>query len=196
MEQIHKLKTTCNLVSVLHIVEKIPEKFFPYFISINWPSLVTLWVAIKKINSKMHPVSKTNTHHGVIIDLVNHGMFKNTNTWLSWEWYITFLWNKKILNLCLRWHILRNYHFLAEVTFKNWMQKNRWKAEAIKNRLLLLFTVYIIDVSNKLNKNLSVISLELIGVLTFLLCVSSDMKTNPFITWLRMYTPISNLKLK
>ena len=147
----------------------------------------------------MHPVSKTNTHHGVIIDLVNHGMFKNTNTWLSWEWYITFLWNKKILNLCLRWHILRNYHFLAEVTFKNWMQKNRWKTEAIKNRLLLLllFTVYIIDVSNKLNKNLSVISLELIGILTFLLCLSSDMDTNPsFMTWFKLYTPISNLKLK
>ena len=34
---------------------------------------------------------------------------------------------------------------------------NRWKAEAIKNRILLnLSTIcYIIDVSNKLNKNLS-----------------------------------------
>ena len=26
--------------------------------------------------------------------------------------------NKKILNLCLRWHILRSYRFSAEVTFK------------------------------------------------------------------------------
>ena len=25
---------------------------------------------------------------------------------------------KKILNLCLRWHILQSYHFVAEVTFK------------------------------------------------------------------------------
>ena len=25
---------------------------------------------------------------------------------------------KKILNLCLRWHILRSYQFVAEVTFK------------------------------------------------------------------------------
>ena len=31
---------------------------------------------------------------------------------------ITFLQNKKILNLGLRWHILRSYHFVAEVTFK------------------------------------------------------------------------------
>ena len=132
-------------------------------------------------------------------------MFKNANTWLSWEWYITFLWNKKILNLCLRWHILRNYHFVAEVTFMNWMQKTLDTIIGEKQKLLkidyfytlLLFAVYIIDVSNKLNKNLSVISLELIGILTFLLCVSSDMNTNPsFMTWFKMYTPISNLKLK
>ena len=30
----------------------------------------------------------------------------------------TVLRNKKILNLCLRWHILRSYHFVAEVTLK------------------------------------------------------------------------------
>ena len=30
-----------------------------------------------------------------------------------------FLQNQKILNLCFRWHILRSYHFLAEVTFKD-----------------------------------------------------------------------------
>ena len=81
---------------------------------------------------------------------------------------------------------------------KNIRYNNRWKTDAIKNRILLhLSTIcYIIDVSNKLNENLSVISLELIGILTFLLCVSSDMETNPFITLLKMYTPISNLKLK
>ena len=58
---------------------------------------------------------------------------------------------------------------------------------------LLLFVVYIIDVSNKLNKNLYVISLELIGILTFLLCVGLDIEANPFITWLQS---IHNLKLK
>ena len=65
----------------------------------------------------MHPVSCTNTHHDVT-DLVNHGMAKNTKTWISWERNITFLRNKKILNLCLRWHILRSYRFAAEVNFK------------------------------------------------------------------------------
>ena len=51
----------------------------------------------------------------------------------------------------------------------------------------------ITDESDKLNKNLSVISLELI--LSFLLCVSLDMETNSF-TWLKLHTPISNPKLK
>ena len=50
------------------------------------------------------------------------------------------------------------------------------------------------DLLNKLNKNLLVISLELIGTLTFLLCISLDMKTNSF-KWLKMHAPISNLKL-
>ena len=45
-------------------------------------------------------------------------MVKNTKTWISWERNIIFLQNKKVLNLCLRWHILKNYRFVAEVTFK------------------------------------------------------------------------------
>ena len=39
-----------------------------------------------------------------------------TKTWISREWNITFLQNKKILNMCLRWHILRG-NFVVEVTF-------------------------------------------------------------------------------
>ena len=50
------------------------------------------------------------------------------------------------------------------------------QAEATKNRIILHFLLF--DVSNKLNKNLSVISLELI--LSFLLCISLDMETNSF----------------
>ena len=65
----------------------------------------------------MHLVSCTTTH-GDVTDLVNHGMVKNTKTWISWEQNIIFLRNKKILNLCFRWHILRSYCFVAEVTFK------------------------------------------------------------------------------
>ena len=51
--------------------------------------------------------------------LINQCMVKNTKTWISSERNITFLWNKKILNLCLRWHILRSHRFAAEVTLKD-----------------------------------------------------------------------------
>ena len=76
------------------------------------------------------------------------------------------------------------------------MRENQ--SESIKSRVLLdtpSIICYIKDESNKLNKNLSVISLASIGILTFLLSISSDMETNSF-TWLKMYTPTSNLKLK
>ena len=74
-------------------------------------------------------------------------------------------------------------------------------SEAIKNRIhgniwhALSTICYIKDASNKLNKNPSVLSFELIGILTFLLSISSDMDTNSF-RWLKMHIPISNLKLK
>ena len=71
---------------------------------------------IQKVYSKIHPVLCTNSHHDVT-DLVNHGMVKNTKTWISRERNITLLWNKKISNLCLRWYILRSYRFAAEVTW-------------------------------------------------------------------------------
>ena len=57
------------------------------FITTNWLSLMTQWVVV-------HPVSCTNTHHDVT-DLVNHGMVKNTKTWLFWERNKTFPRNKK-----------------------------------------------------------------------------------------------------
>ena len=79
--------------------------------------MVTSWVVVQKIYSKMHLASCTNNHRDVT-DLVNHGMFKDTKTWISWERDIIFLRSKKILNLCLRCHIFRSYHFVAEVTFK------------------------------------------------------------------------------
>ena len=44
----------------------------------------------------MHPVSSTNTHHDVA-DVVELEMLKNIKNWISWEWNITFLRNKKIL---------------------------------------------------------------------------------------------------
>ena len=66
----------------------------------------------------MYLVSCTNTHHDVT-DSINHGIVKNMKTWISWERNIIFLRNKRILNLCLRWHILRSYRFVVEVTFEN-----------------------------------------------------------------------------
>ena len=38
---------------------------------------------------------------------------------MSRERNITFLQNKKIINLCLRQHILGSYRFVVEVTFKD-----------------------------------------------------------------------------
>ena len=96
MEQVATLKRTWYVALVLQIAQKNSWKLFlklTLVISINYPSFVN--------------------------DLVNHGMVKNTKTWISRERNITFLKNKKILKLCLRWHILRNYRFLAQVTFNN-----------------------------------------------------------------------------
>ena len=53
-----------------------------------------------------------------------------------------FLWNKTILNLCLTWHILRNYRFVAEITFKNWMQKTLGTIIGEKQKLLKTEYIY------------------------------------------------------
>ena len=72
---------------------------------------------VQKIYSKMYQVSCTNTYHDVTY-LVKHLAVKNTKTWISREWSIIFLSKKNNLNLYLRWHISRNYCFVAEVTVK------------------------------------------------------------------------------
>ena len=72
---------------------------------------------VQNIYSEMHLVSCTNTHCEVT-DLVYHKMIKSIKTSIPWEWNTTFLWNKKILGLCLRWYILKSCCFVAEVTFK------------------------------------------------------------------------------
>ena len=63
-------------------------------------------------------LSLVHTHHDMT-DLENHRMVKNTKSWTSRERNITFLWSKKILNLCLRWRIFRSYCFVEEVTFNS-----------------------------------------------------------------------------
>ena len=61
-------------------------------------------------------------------------MVKNTKTWISWERNIIILRNKKILNLCFRWHTLRSYRFVAEV-------KRRFKKNDFLNRYPLFMEV-------------------------------------------------------
>ena len=66
-----------------------------------------LWFKRYIQNASCLICSCANTHFDVT-DLVNHGMVKNTKIWISWESNMTILWNKKILNLCLKWHILKS----------------------------------------------------------------------------------------
>ena len=126
-------------------------KLLPLLMSINWPSLVTSWVVVQKKSSKMYLVSFTNSHCDVT-DTVIHGMVKNTKPWISWERNISFLWNQKILNLCHRWHNLRSYCFVAEVTFnKNnsilnvahlgWETKKTFQSRLPKTALNVTFFV-------------------------------------------------------
>ena len=97
---------------------------------------------VQKIYIKMQSVSCSNIHHDVTV-LVNHGIIKNIKTWMSWRWNITFLQNKKILNLCHRCHILKSYRFVAEVTFKLWpfvlwiLEVKTWLTVKVQFRALL-----------------------------------------------------------
>ena len=111
------MKRTWNLAPVLQIVQKIPENYCSCsHLSIG--HVLRLIELLLKIYSKISSISCTNIYHDAT-DLVNQGMVKNTKAWISWERNITFLQNKKFCNLCLRWHILRSYHFVAEVNFNN-----------------------------------------------------------------------------
>ena len=116
MEQVAKLKRTRKLAPVLQSFRKIPENYCTGNLSIGH-----VWwlreLLFKKYIVQMGTVWCINTCHDVT-DLANHGMVKNTKTWMSWEPNMTFLENRKILNLCLKWHILKSYCFVAEVTFK------------------------------------------------------------------------------
>ena len=119
MEQVAKLKRTWNLSLVLQIIQKNPEK---NCLCLYLSNGQVCWLSCdSKIYSKTYFVSCTNAHDTT--DLVNHGMVKSTRTWISWERNITFLRNKKNVNLCFRWHISRGYCFVAEVTFQGELTK-------------------------------------------------------------------------
>ena len=72
---------------------------------------------------------------------------KNTKTWIRWEWNIIFLWNKRNLNLCFRWHNLKSSCSVVEVTFKLekgqqcYMKMLKWfvrSCRALLNRILFV----------------------------------------------------------
>ena len=118
MEQVAKLKRTWNLAPVLQIIQTISKKYCPCSVSVDQVWLVNeLWFKRYIQKYTIWCTTNINTHHDVTY-LVNQWMVKNKKTWISQGRNITFWWNKKILNLCLRWHILRSYCFVAEVTFK------------------------------------------------------------------------------
>ena len=103
---------------------KASRKLLPLLIFINWTSLVTSWVVVQKIYLKMYLVSCANTHRDLTDSLyLLTIMVKNTKVWISWERNIIFLRNKGNFNVCFRWHILRTYRFVAEVTFKDIKKK-------------------------------------------------------------------------
>ena len=83
----------------------------------------------------MHPFSCNSTYLDVT-DLVNHRRVKNRKNWISSEQNTTFLQNKKILNLCFKWHILRSYCFVAEITFN--IRSIIWKKSVICVNLIKL----------------------------------------------------------
>ena len=95
-------------------------------------------------HGRTHLVSHTNTHQ------VNHGMVK-LHKLEYLEQNITFLQNEKILNLCLRWHILRSYCFVVELTFNIWdssydffcPQERNIDATVTKSKCCILTLFYI-----------------------------------------------------
>ena len=95
---------------------KISEKYCPcLYLSTDQVWWVNeLW--LKRYIQKW-TVLCTNTYHDVTY-LVNHRMVKNKKTWIPRERYINFLWDKKIVNLCFKYHILSSFCFVAEVIFK------------------------------------------------------------------------------
>ena len=117
MKQVSKLKRTWNLVPVLQIVQMIPENYCPWlYLSIShvwW--LNELW-----FKSYIH---KYTLSHVLTIIVTRHRYGKS---WDGWKYKnlnilrteIKKKW-KKILNLCLRWNILRSHHFVTEVTFNS-----------------------------------------------------------------------------
>ena len=76
---------------------------------------------VQKIYSKMHPVSCTNTHDDVT-DLVNHGMVKNTKTWISWERNKNWNGLEHLFSLCKKSDMITGK---AGLNQEQWMKPHR-----------------------------------------------------------------------
>ena len=72
----------------------------------------------------MHLVSCTNDTHHDVIDLVNHGMVKNTKTNISRTEH-NFSMKQKNSEAAPQMANIRSYCFVAEVTFKC-LRRNAW----------------------------------------------------------------------
>ena len=111
MKQVAKLKRTYKLAPIF---DKVIALAYVYQLA----KFGVLMSCGSKYISKNAPLSCTNTDHDVT-DLVNHRMFKNTKTSISWERNITFLRNKKILKGFLRYKTINSQNVLSEVQKKN-----------------------------------------------------------------------------
>ena len=98
------------------IVEKIPENYFPCI----YRSIGKVWW-VNELWFKSY-IQNCTLSYLIILTMTSRIWYiiwwlKNTKTWICWEQIIAFLKFEKVLNLCLRWHILRSYCFVLKVTF-------------------------------------------------------------------------------
>ena len=149
MEHIAKLKRTWNVAPVLQIFQKIPENYCPCL----YLSIYQVWW-LNELWFRRYTENTPSLMYQYVTDLVNHGVVRNSKTWVAWEWNTIFLLNK-ILNLCLRWHILRSYHYVAEVTFKDhlWCKKpkktenhSKYITDIVFNSVAIISTFSIFSV--------------------------------------------------
>ena len=102
---------------VIQIVQKNSEKYCRCL----YLSIDQVW-GVNELWFKRH-IQNYALSHVLIFIMTSQiwslmGWLKVKNLNISKKQNITFPWNKKILNLSLRWRILRSYHFVAEITFK------------------------------------------------------------------------------
>ena len=110
------LKTTWNLASVLQIVRK---NWFMKIVPLTYIHQLAEFGDLIICSSK--DIFKNALCLIYLYSSWRHwfGKSRDRQIWISWERNIAFLRNKKILNLCLTWHILRSCCFVAKVTFKH-----------------------------------------------------------------------------